>query len=90
MYFTRLLPVVNSDLRFLKLGVASSLSVPDASDFDAFVPVMVEDMNHCFGSDDIDFSTLSSNKFAICGEIAGIDFGDFYVLFEDLHVYKLA
>lgn len=59
--------------------------MPDASNFDAFVPVVVEDVNHCFGLDDVDLPRTTRDKFTIGSEVAGIDFRDFDVFFENFH-----
>ena len=59
--------------------------MPDASDLYAAVVVVVEDVYHRFGPDEVDFSRGSGDKLAICGEIAWVDLGAFYVFFENFH-----
>jgi hypothetical protein len=85
MYFTRFRVFVNSHLRFLELGIAGALCVPDASDFDTFVPVVVENMDHRLSTDDIYLPCATRDKFAVCGKIAWVDLRDFDVFFEDFH-----
>jgi hypothetical protein len=59
--------------------------VPNASDFDSFIPVVVEDVHHRLGPDEVDFSRGSGDKLAVCGEIARIDFRDLDIFFENFH-----
>ena len=59
--------------------------MPDASNFDAFVPVVVEDVHHGFGLDDVDLPRSTRDKFAVGSKVAGIDFRDFDVFFENFH-----
>ena len=59
--------------------------MPDASNLDAFVPIIVKYVDHGFGGDDVYFTGLTLNELAICGKVAGIDLGDLYVFFQDLH-----
>ena len=85
MYFTRFRVLVNSHLWFLELGVSGALCVPDASDFDAFVPVVVEDMNHRLSTDDVYFPCATRDKLAVRRERARVDLRDFDVFFENFH-----
>ena len=85
MYFTRCTPTVNSNFGFLKLGVACALRVPDASDLDTAVVVVVEDVDHRFGAYNIDLSCATRDEFAIRREVAGVDLGDFDIFFENFH-----
>ena len=59
--------------------------MPNAGNFYAEIPVVVENLDHCFGTDEIDFSCGSGNKLAICSEIAGVNLRDFDVFFENFH-----
>jgi hypothetical protein len=85
MYFTRFRVPVNSNIRFLELRVAGSLRVPDASDFYTFVPVVVENMYHRFGTDYVDLSCATRDKLAVRRERARVDLRDFDVFFENFH-----
>jgi hypothetical protein len=59
--------------------------VPDAGDFDVAIPIIIENVNHCFGTNDINLSCAARDELAVGCEIAWIDLGDFYVFFENFH-----
>ena len=59
--------------------------MPDASDLYAAVVVVVEDVYHRFGSDNVYLACDTGDKFAIRREVAWVDLGDFDVFFENFH-----
>jgi hypothetical protein len=59
--------------------------VPDASDLDALIPVVVEDVHHRFGADNVNLAGRAPDKLAVRREVAWVNLRDFDVFFENFH-----
>jgi len=73
----------------LEPRVACALCVPDSQDFNAPVPVMVEDSSGAVLADEVNFSICASNEFAVVCQVAGVDLRQVDVFFQNQHVFYL-
>ena len=72
-------------LGFLKLGVASATAVPNSQDFDATVPVVVEDANGTVLTDEVDLASGATDELAVVSQVANVKCCKVDVFFENQH-----